>query len=384
VTATLNGARVVSARIVTPWRGVWFAELDLDPDVAVVPTGKATLTIGTATLVGTVDPRASGRFVKTVRVRLVGGAGGWDKGVAPQHWHNDAGVKTATVYAATASAVGEVVKVAKPVSLGADFARTAGPASRVFGGDDWYVDAAGVTQVASRPAATPDVSVEILSFDASAKSLEVSADALVLPGTTFTDARFDGELVARDVEQTFDTAGSRATVWCGAAAVGRLDSAIEAMVREMSGEKYLRQYRYRFVNMTADRLNLQAVEKGAPDLQPVAVWPGMAGLAAQLQPSQTVIVAFLNGDPALPVIVGFDGNTPRSVSVDATERVHLAPSGSAPGPIARMGDSVSVFFPPVIPFTGTYLGAPIVGVMTIVNPAPGVITSGSGKADCGT
>jgi hypothetical protein len=382
---TLNGARALSVRLFIPERGAWLADVDLDPELGTTaPTGKVTLTIGAGQLVGTVDPRFSGRFASGARLRVVAGGGGWDHPTKAQHFHNDAGVKDSVVESRTAAAVGETMNVPSPASLGADFARDTGAAARVFEDRDWYVDLAGVTQAGLRPTSAPDATLEVLGYDAVSQRLEVSCDAVVLPGTTFTDARFDGTLVARDVEQFFSSAqGARATVLVTRGPRAGLADVLRGAVEELGGLALLRVYRYRFVSATADRLNLQAVEQGAPDLQPVPVWPGIAGAAAKLTPSQTVLVAFLNGRRSLPVVVGFDGALPKEVTLDATDAVHIAPSGGTPRPIARAGDTVEVYLPPLCAVSGTVGGAPFVGTMTIVTPAYGIIADGSAKADCG-
>lgn len=381
--ATVNGSRAVSVRLVTPYRGVWFADVDLDPeDATQAPSGAVTLSIGTTTLKGTVDPRGSGRFVDKVHLRIVGGGNGWDQPARAQHFHNDSGVNSTQVFQSTASSVGETVNVSTPTSLGVDFVRSSGPASQVLADVDWYVDLGGVTQVASRPAATPDPSLEVLAFDANMMALEVTSDVVVLPGTTFTDKRFDGTLTARDVEQTFDTSGSRATVFCSTAPVTRLASALENMVREFSGVKYLKAYRYRFISANASRVNLQAVTKepGLPDLLPLSVWPGMAGLSAKLAGGATVLVVFIEGDKSQPVVVGFDGTLPQELHLDASDVVVLQ-GGTKPA--AGTGDGVQVFFPPAVPVAGTItiagVPSPFVGVLTIPTPAPGVIIGGSPK-----
>lgn len=382
--AFVNDSRALSVRLVTPWRGVWFADIDLDPeDAKTPPSGSVTLTVGSATLVGTVDPRGSGRFASSVRLRVVGGGGGWDKPVSPQHFHNDAGVKSTQVYSATAGQIGETVNDPAPVAAGVDFVRSAGSASRVFGDVDWFVDPAGVTQIGPRPAAAPDKTLEILGFDPGTQRLDVTTDALILPGTTFSDARFDGTLTARDVEQLFDADGSRASVWCGAAPATRLAGAIESAVVHFSGRTYLRTYPYRFISDAGGgRLNLQAVDKtvGLPDVLPITVWPGMAGLSAKLTPSQTVRVGFLEGDPKQPIVVGFDGNLPNEVTIDATTSVNLGGEGGAP--VARLGDAIVAYLPPLLPFAGTIGGVPVVGgLITIASPLMGVIQAGSPKVN---
>jgi hypothetical protein len=383
--AFVNDARAISVRLFIPWRGTWLADVDLDPDDAkTFPTsGPATLRIGdAATLVGTIDPRNSGRFASSVRVRIAGGAGGWDSApLLPRYFASDSGVSSRDVYEATANEIGEQVNDPFPISFGLYYTRSGGPASRVFGDRDYYVDLAGITQVGSRPSATPDKTLEVLNFEPQAQRLELAADVVILPGTMITDARFDGQLVVRDVEQTFDTNGSRATAWCSSAAATRLAGGLAHMVREFAGVTYLRLYAYRFINdgSGSGRLNLQAVNKGPglPDGIPIPVFPGMAGLSAKLTASQTVLVAFLEGDPKQPVVVGFDGNLPSEVTIDATDKVNLGGEGGAGA--AAEGSAVAVYLPAGTAITGTVGGAPLVATLTSATPLLGVVLSGSEK-----
>ncbi len=330
--------RVVGVRILTPWKGVWIADLDLDPGAsgAPVPTsGKATLAIGSSTtLQGTIDPNANGRFVSSVAVRLIGGGGGWDQLVAEQDRANDAGVQSSDVEQEIAALVGETVVDNAPIVLGVHWTRAAGPASRVFEDPDrdWYVDPSGVTQVASRPSANPDASLQILSYDPLTSRVEVSCDVLVLPGTTLTDARFDGTLTVRKVEQTFTRDGSRATCWCSSTAIDPLLAPLVSLVRELAGVATLRAIPYRYVSAGSNgRINLQAVDKpqGQPDLQQVTIWAGAPGDTAKIANSTSVLVVFVEGQKSQPVVLGFDRTLPLERTVDATTAVHVGPSATS-------------------------------------------------------
>lgn len=347
---------VISTRILTPWKGAWIAEVDVDPDAAPAPiTGKVVLTIGAATLAGTVDPRGSGRFNANQHLRVVAGAGGWDKLVTAQHFHDDGGVSSSTVESTTAAQVGETVNDPAPVVLGPDYVRSNGPASRIFGGRDWYVDGKGVTQISSRSSATPDGSLEVLGYDPLALRLEVASDALVLPGTAIADTssppRWDGTLTVRDVEQTIDAKGSHATLWCSATPATRLATAIANAVKEFGGITYLRRYAYRVVGQDGARLLLQAITTlpGLPDLVRVPVTPGTAGLSSTATPSSTAYVVFVAGDPSQPVVVGYDGTLPVVAGIDATGEVDVGKTaaltklGKVPAPLAAGVGTVAAF-----------------------------------------
>lgn len=316
----LNQLRAVSVRLLTPWRGFWIADVDLDLDAtAKVPTGKVALTIGDATpLVGTVDPKASGRFGDTSRVRVLAGGGGWPTIVGGRHFHNDAGVLSTGVYSATAAEVGETVVDTSPGFVGRDYVRPTGPASSVFEGLDWFVTLQGVTIVGKRPPLPPSPSLEVLSWDPAAQRAEIATDALVQPGTVLVDPRF-GTATIRDVEQSFSDGGARAVAWCSEAPSSRLVDALAAFVRAKAGLHGA--YRYRVVLQGVDgRLNLQAIDKspGLPHLLPITMWPGVPGVSAMLKLSSTVLVEFIGGDRTKPIVTGFEpGKVPLSVTLDA-------------------------------------------------------------------
>lgn len=368
MSATLNGLDVISARLLIPWRGAWVADLDLNPEIAAaMPTsGPATLVLGTppdrvTTLLGTIDPRFSGIFVATGKVRIVGGAGGWDKTIPSQHFASPAGALTSTqILQATAALVQELVVDLAPTPWGTDYVRSAGPASRVFGDADWYVDlTTPTTFVGPRKPALPDPSLEVLAYDPGRAFAEVACDVVIVPGTTIVDPRIGTTpIVVRDVEQTFTAAGSRAMLWCGKTAATQLAGLLRAAVREFGGIEglKLRRYRYAAPGAGANTLQLQAVARDgkglaspAPDLVPLVEWAGMAGLSAKLPPSLDVIVALVDGDPKQPVIVGYStAKLPLELTLDASAATHLGPSSVAVdlagggAAVGRVGDEVTI------------------------------------------
>jgi hypothetical protein len=324
----LNQLNVTKARILMPGTGVWVADLDVDLDVTgIVPSGKAVLTIGTTILNGTIDDRATGKFGQKAHVQLVAGGGGWDKIVPALHLHADFGVLSTQVYNVTAATVGELIVDSVPVRLGKDFVRTAGPASRVLAGVDWYVNTQGVTIVGPRvPQPFNPLSVEILEWDPDTRRAILATDEIVTPGTILLDPRF-GTATIRDVEQTFGPDGARCVAWCAtrdipaipglpaSEVVGhRLVRALGSLAREATSAIYTRPYKYRVaLQMPDGRLTLQATSLDIPVpqiLQSVEVWPGIPGATAKVTPGTEVVVAFLNGDPSFPVVVGFSSLVP--------------------------------------------------------------------------
>ncbi len=319
----VNQLQAVSVRLVTPWTGVWFADVDLVLDATeVLPFGPCTLTLGTSVYVGTIDPRASGAFGKTAKVRILGGGGGWHKDVLPIHVHNPATVLSSTVYAAAAAEVGEIVVDMLPKPMGQDFVRFGGypvvgppgPASRVFGDADWYVTPQGITTVGPRlPLPYNPLTTDIRSYDPLTRTAELSSDDPIPPGTILLDPlRFTGPLIVRDVEQTWSAeGGARATAWCAKETGSRLQTALANLVSEKIGVHYLKTYRYRVVleNPADESLILQIIDptQGAPNAIPFPMWMGVPGVGAQVKPGTEVLVQFTADSPPRPVVVGFKG-----------------------------------------------------------------------------
>lgn len=217
---SLNGVRATAARVVIPRVGVWLVDLDFDssqPELLEVPLG-ATVVIGPATLIGTIDVEHTGNFAEKGRVRVRGGAGGWRKTAKARHFHNDAGVKASTVLLATAAEVGETWLGPPTTALGVDYVRSAGAAARVaydLAPDGWRVDLDGVTRTGLRPRTEPPSDVyDLHDFDPRGKIATVSIDDLtkVLPGAVLT-SRLSRPLTLLALELGIEHGSARARVW---------------------------------------------------------------------------------------------------------------------------------------------------------------------------
>lgn len=337
---TLNGFRAISVHLIIPYRGVWVADVELDLDlVATAPTsGPAILSVGGSILKGTIDPRGSSTFVGKASARIIGGGAGWDNVLPPQQFHIPAGVTSTAVYSATAAAVLETVVDPTPSFWGPDFIRMAGPASRVFLDRQWYVNpTTGITTVAPWLPAVLDPSATIIDWDPTQQRAQLTADALILPGTVLVDPRFNGTTYnVTDVEQVFDASGSTAHAWCSQQQISRLQSAMGTAIRELARTTGLATYTYRFaISESTNTVALQAVTPGAPDLNPVDLWTGMAGVLAQIDPASSleIIVAFTADNPPQPYIESYSPRAiPLKLSADASLEVDVGPSA----PIVRL------------------------------------------------
>lgn len=380
--ATLDGVDVARVVARIPQHGAWYADVTLldAPDPA--PSGRVTLRIGSLSLSGMVT--RYGTRGEQGFFQLVAGAASWGAPIPAKAYHNDARVKAKLVADDAARECGETLEtLTTTADLGVRYVRRAGPASRALEaaiGRAWYVDTDGVTRVGTRsPAAPADGTYTVVDVqpDVQVARLEMDDLGAVTVGMTLTDG-FDDPLTVREVEIHVDDEGAYMLVWGGPdSAHDRLGDALERFVARETSRRLWGHYRYRVSQMEGERVSLQAISQatGLPDTRYVDMRPGVAGAHADLALGSEVLVAFIEGDPKQPAIVGFAG---RGQPGHVPQKLRLALSGSG-AQSARVGDSVEVTVP-----TGTFLVAAQAGVL---NSAPitldGEITSGSSIVEVG-
>jgi hypothetical protein len=111
--------------------------------------------------------------------------------------------------------------------------------------------------------------------------------------------------------------------------------------------------------------------RGLPPVTGIPILSGIPGAKVTPANGSRVGIGFLDCNPTKPFVWGlFDSRVATLVSF-----------AGGTSPVARQGDTVIVFFPPAIPFTGTAIvgGVPsaITGVMTPAQPATGQIQIGN-------
>lgn len=388
--ATANGYELTKCELRVPWAGMWWADVWLADSVEL--SGVVTLRLGNLTAVGTVDPRYSGTFGASRAARIVAGAGAWGALLASRSYHSDGGVSASLVASDAARECGETMGDCAPAvaRLGSDWERESGPASQALelaaGGAAWWVGLDGVTRVGSRPTAEADPEkYSLLTFSPTSQSAVLSVDdpSDIGVGSIISD-RLEAPATVREVSYTVDAAAFRVTCWLGGtgASEGRLRDAARGLVEALTRGKLWGLYAYRVVSMVSRRVNLQAVSRavGLPDMVAVSQRPGIPGAWAELTPGVVVLVAFVAGSPAEPVIVGYSPNgDPAAVPVS------LELCGTRPA--ARVGDTITVFFPATMAVSGVItIGgtpSPFVGTMVLTSGVPGIIGSGSGIVGIG-
>lgn len=389
---TVDGKPCSYARITVAYAGPWQAECTLeflDP----LPS-PVTIRIGDLALVGTAIADADGTDNLKRRVRIVAGAGGWSRAIAPRAYHNDAGVRARVVADDAARDVGETIGavfVPARERIGLDYARSAGLASRALtdvigAGVAWWLDYDGTTCVGPRPVGAPaDDTYTVLAFDPSERIATIHADdpSIIRVGQLLTQG-LDTPATVRELQIIADAKAEREvmiTAWLGGTAqdAGRLQGLFTAIVQRIMADKLYGPYKYRVASQGSDdRCGLQAISAGVPDLTMITGWPGIPGERSRLTLGTQVLVQFIDGDRAQPVIthyspVGFPGFAPIALTLGG-------PTGPA---AAREGDSVAVTLAS-FQFSGTISGLGAVTGTITPNAAPlgnnkatGTITSGS-------
>lgn len=373
----VDGIPGTGGRFRRPYAGGWSIAADLDG--ARVPSGPVEVRLAGMTMRGTVDPDRTGTFGERRRVRVVGGLG-WRSQVDRRHHRNDgpSGVSRRLVLESLAGDIGETVVVQDQAEarLGAEFTRPAGPAGDALrlaiGPWSWWVDLDGVTHVGTRTVVDAGAH-EVLDFDPGRGVAKVAVDELgaVAPGARLRSPLLEAPFVVHDV--TAEVSGGTFVLTCSgayeaAAGVPRMERflrVLRAFVRAFTRRyDFHGVYRYRVVSQAGDRVTLQAVaRRPLPDVRSITLAPGMPGMRAELQLGGFVLVSFVDGDPAQPVVVGFwrvgePTWRPATLELDAVGDIKVG-AGAAPAP--REGDTVQIVGT-VTPGTGT-----VSGVLTILS-----------------
>jgi hypothetical protein len=226
-----NGQRASKATVTFPYYGAPVAEVSLATSAALA--SPVTLTLGNLTAAMAVAYRPNGTqavatFAGVTSARLVGGAGGWRTPVALTPYDDPAGVLLSHVlgdlaHAAVNPATGaaETVNLAagQDKSLGRRYVPETGAAAgrilAALAGPLWWIDVAGVTQVAAaRPATTirSAATVEMLEGADGWARVATEDPAAWMPGATFTGPTVLGGLTV-----------TMTRIVCGEDGIGRVE-----------------------------------------------------------------------------------------------------------------------------------------------------------------
>lgn len=371
---SINEQRVTRLSVRVPSSGVWLVEGDFDQALSDADlVGSARVNIGPLSLLGTFDPDRTGTYLQQSKCRILGGSGGWRGNVGARQYHDDGlGVRALDVIVDLAREAGEETlgTVTPPVErLGADFIRRAGRAKDMLSivvGRSWWVDYDGKTQIGVRPQSEVVGQYEILEFDPRFQVATIATDdpRIISIGSVLRD-RLDAPRVVREITIEAGDGKIRMSCWCPdlAAADPRLFGLISAYVRAALPElPYYGTYRYRVIseNSGDQRWKLQAVAAAEklPNIEPASVHPGVAGMIAELPGSSVVLVQFVEGNPALPIITHFAApDEPGFVPVSLT--LCAGATGAYPNEHATSAEALVNLVSQVVTLLGPRVAPPL-------------------------
>lgn len=366
MTLAFNGQPATGAKVTMPRVGAWHADISADDDVA-VPTGRVTIQIDGEDFVGTWVRGRS--FVGRTPVRIVGGGGGLSRQLEAKNYSSGPSVRMV---------VKEILGSEETLSSTSseEILSSVVPSYHRMGGG---IASHALTQVLQKVRATwrvladgtvwvgvdefPEVVLDHVVEDEDWFSgiITITTEAPVLrPGVTFL-----GHQIQQVVHYS-DTEGLRteAHTSSSSSALGRFLGLIR---REID---YTKRYPARVVAKNPDG-TIQVMpdddDVRGTGLDRVRVRSGVPGVVKPVKGARC-LVGFDAGDPTRPYAEGWDGRDVEEVAIADGE-----------APAARLGSTVNVFFPPLVPVTGTLNGLPFVGAATFVMPGVGVIQDGNPK-----
>lgn len=303
---TANGRTITHARTQFAAWGVWYVDVTLDSPEAI--SGSVDLELNDLRLKGTV--LSGGAFSGRAKARIVGGAGGISRTVAPRGYANDAGVKVSTIVRDVADECGETfIAPSSSTSVGNAFARPEVPGGRVLelvAPRAWYVGEDGAIRLGRRAARSLPSSASILSRDEATGVVTIAGEELapLLPGLTIEGRE------AVDIEHEISPGKVRTRAWLARA--GESSRQHEALRRLIVAAfpdlKFRGVTEYRVDGASGKRLNLTPVRQssGMPSLLRVPVRPGIPGADADHAVGSKVLVSFIDADPARPCVTSFE------------------------------------------------------------------------------
>lgn len=226
---SLGQHRVTLGRITIPRVGAWSADVQTDDEIGEAElSASLTLTLADLSLVGV---RVRGEaWQGSTRVRLVGGAGGWRRVLAPRWYVSDAGVRSSTVLADLARDTGETVAPGSPLptTLGPAYARgrqagsaTLADLARYAPGQalPWWVAPDGTTHLEARATGLVGAAFDLTGYDATRGIVEVGTEtpAAFAPGLVLTSPRLPqsdgGRFTISDVVHRIEGGRIRSDLW---------------------------------------------------------------------------------------------------------------------------------------------------------------------------
>lgn len=364
----LGDSPVLSGQLTRPLKGSWTADLEVDADKA--PTGRVTLSGAGLSLVGTVVQSQS--WNDRQRCRVVGGAGGMGRELAPAFYRS---ASLRTIVTALLSAAGETLST---TSDAATLARSVPVWVRLRGTAAAVLDQVlGVFAPSAVWRHLPDGSVWIgepawtavttttVTQDnrGDEEVAELAGEDLSLDAGVTTQGRRVGLVRHFISPSAFRTEAS----WVTAQGRG-IAAEIARLVERIVGPRIdaLAGYPARVVTQHAD--NTLDVKPDSPKLPPMTRVPiryGVPGVSAKVSAGARVLVEFASGDTSKPVATVWESAAVTELTITA-DKIRLG----GDRPLVREGDPV------VVMLTAAAITAASVSA-TAAAPASGYVLKGA-------
>lgn len=400
-------------------RGRWTLEIAYTDDV--IPSGRVTVTWGSAAFVGTIDPSHVGYFNGEIIAKIVGGWG-WSNEL-PSAWYqsDNPGVNGRTIATKAAEAVGETLYAAtdtgKPATnlfrpMRVSYSRAKQTAGSVLEdvlapGASWWTDFEGTTRVGVRVAPLPAARVVLLDYDPASKWAELDADdPASLIGATIpadpirgTPALVINELFAWASDEGFRYRAAVAP--SSANESSRLAAALRDVVRAFVPElPALELRRARVVAQASDgRVSVQQVDRAGEIADfgrtegAVRFYPGIPGASCDLQIASTetlaqsnpeVVLAFSRADWSDPIAflaapVGQPGHVPLVTRLEAVNTIKLVSAstgkvqvGATPTSPVALAGPLKTYIDKLEAYLTTFVDPPFIAAAAPV-PVPEIV-----------
>lgn len=337
--ATLNGLPVIRGDLKLPYQGAFTAQLEVDADSA--PTGTAALLLLGRAFTGAVvaDPEdgtqvLSGDAGGLYRCRVVGGAGGLAKPIAPQEWPQGAAVSQ--VLAAILSAGGEsqatdidptllarvlpqwsITQGAVGGALGALVEYLASDGADVV----WRIRGDGLVWIgvpSPQAVSPPDYVVTDIAPEAGQASWDLNESSVDV------DQIIDG-LTIRQVVYTWSSGTLRALVTLAPGPVNGLYALFGMWARRLSLD-YLRTIPGRIAAQNADlSVQFQADDARYAPMRRVGIRLGLPDTSVSIVGGARAEVAWEGASPTGPVLQSFGESKATKIKIGASALLGAKP-----------------------------------------------------------
>lgn len=294
MTATFEGAPVLSGSLVLPLNGAWTATLEVGTETLPEVGAQVTLELpGDARYVARVHE--AGLFAERLHVRLTGSVNEWGRVVDVKHYRNsdgdqalrDLGVQTEAPFEL------DLPFWTRPLGTIGDAVQALARMAEV----NWRVLSNGTVRIREEAPFTVEPDAIEISRDAARGIVEVAPDfAFIQPGVLV------GDDSVGDVIYTIGEEGLRCRYYTQGQA--RIRSTIERIVRWVTRDAfYLGQFTCQVAAQAADgTLDLLPDDPRlrAQGLQAVPIRHGLPGVKVKVAAGARVLLGFDGGDPRKP------------------------------------------------------------------------------------